>query len=127
LRTVTPLIYTAMQEKWTMPRDSLGDFEQLVLLAILRLGEDAYGLRIREEIADRARRTASLGTVYTALERLERKRLVSSWTGGATAERGGRSKRFFKVEAAGLLVLKESLSATKRMATGVEVLFGGLR
>jgi PadR family transcriptional regulator, regulatory protein PadR len=110
-----------------MPRDSLGDFEQLVLLAILRLRDDAYGLRIREEIEDRARRTASLGTVYTALERLERKKLVSSWTGGATPERGGRSKRFFKVEAAGRMALKQSLSATKRMTAGVEALVGGLR
>jgi len=109
-----------------MPRDSLGDFEQLVLLAILRLRDGAYGLRIREEIEGRARRTASLGTVYTALERLERKKLVSSWTGGATAERGGRSKRFFKVEAAGMLALRESLSATKRMASGVAAL-GGVR
>ena len=110
-----------------MTRNSLGDFEQLVLLAILRLKEDAYGLRIREEIEDRARRTASLGTVYTALERLEGKKLVSSWTGGATSERGGRSKRFFKIEAAGMLALRESLSATKRMAAGVEALVGGLR
>src|SRR5437588_464765 len=110
-----------------MARDSLGDFEQLVLLAILRLQGDACGLRIREEIVDRASRTASLGTVYTALERLERKKLVSSWTGGATAERGGRSKRFFKVEAAGMLALRASLSATKRMATGVEALLGGVR
>jgi DNA-binding PadR family transcriptional regulator len=65
--------------------------------------------------------------VYTALDRLEQKRFVSSWTGGATAERGGRAKRFFKVEAVGLSALKESLSATKRMTSGVEALIGGLR
>jgi len=108
-----------------MPRDSLGDFEQLVLLAILRLSDEAYGLRIQEEIGDRAHRTASLGMVYTALERLEDKRFVSSWSGGATSERGGRSKRFFKVEAAGMQALRKSLAATKRMTAGVETLVGG--
>ena len=108
-----------------MPRDSLGDFEQLVLLAILRLPDEAYGLRIQEEIEDRAHRTASLGMVYTALELLERKKFVSSWSGGATSERGGRSKRFFKVEAAGMQALRRSLAATTKMAAGVEALVGG--
>lgn len=108
-----------------MPRDSLGDFEQLVLLSILRLGADAYGISIRDEIENRARRTASLGAIYTALDRLEQKKLVSSWTGGATAERGGRAKRFYKLEAAGQAALRESLQATKRMAAGVEQLLGG--
>ncbi len=108
-----------------MPRDSLGDFEQLVLLAILRLPDGAYGLRIQEEIEDRAHRTASLGMVYTALERLEQKNLVTSWSGGSTSERGGRSKRFFQVKAAGMQALRKSLAATKKMAEGVEVLSGG--
>lgn len=110
-----------------MSRDSLGDFERLVLLAILRLQNEAYGLRIREEIEDRAQRTASLGMVYTALERLENKKFVSSWTGGATAERGGRSKRFFKVEAAGMAALRQSLSITNQMSAGLEKLIGVLR
>ena len=108
-----------------MPRDSVGDFEQLVLLAILRLADEAYGLRIQEEIGHRAHRVASLGMVYTALERLEQKKFVSSWSGGATSERGGRSKRFFKVEAAGMRALRKSLAATKRMTAGVEGLVGG--
>jgi PadR family transcriptional regulator PadR len=110
-----------------MPRDSLGEFEQLVLLAILRLGDNAYGILIRDEIEKRACRPASLGAIYTALDRLEQKKLVTSWSGGATAERGGRSKRYFQVEAAGQLALKESLSATKRMAAGIERLLGGAR
>jgi DNA-binding PadR family transcriptional regulator len=110
-----------------MARDSLGDFEQLVLLAILRLPDEAYGLRIQEEIDERARRTASLGMVYTALERLEHKKFVSSWSGGATSERGGRSKRFFKVEGAGMRALQKSLAATERMAAGVGALVGGPR
>ncbi len=106
---------------------SLGEFEQLVMLAIMRLRGDAYGISIRDELESRARRTASLGAIYTALDRLERKKLVSSWTGGATAERGGRAKRFYKVEAAGQIALKESLAATKRMIAGVERLVGGAR
>jgi len=110
-----------------MSRDSLGDFEQLVLLAILHLGDEAYGISVRDEIEDRAGRTASLGAIYTALDRLEQKKLVSSWTGGATPERGGRAKRFYKVEAAGQVALKESLAATKRMAAGVEQRLGGAR
>lgn len=110
-----------------MPRGSLGEFEQLLLLAILRLGDDAYGITIREEIDKRARRQASLGAIYTALDRLEQKKLLSSWTGGATPERGGRAKRFYRVEAAGQLALRESLSATMRMTAGLEQLFGGAR
>ena len=106
---------------------ALGDFEQLVLLAILRLRDDAYGITIRDEIENRARRTASLGAIYTALDRLEKRKFVTSWTGGATPERGGRAKRFYKVEAAGQAALKESLAATKRMVTGLEVPLGGLR
>lgn len=110
-----------------MSRDSLGGFEQLLLLAILRLGDDAYGITIRDEIENRARRPASLGAIYTALDRLEQKKLVCSWAGGATAERGGRAKRFYRVEAAGQLALKESLSVTQRMAAGIERLVGGAR
>jgi len=106
---------------------SLGEFEQLVLLAILRLGDDAYGIRIRDEIEDRARRTTSLGAIYTALDRLEQKNLVASWTGDPTPQRGGRAKRFYRLEAAGQSALKASLAATKRMTAGVEQLLGGAR
>ena len=71
---------------------SLGDFEQLVLLALLRLGDDAYGVPIREEIQERAGRVVSLGSVYKTLERLEVKGYVSSFVGEPTNERGGRRK-----------------------------------
>ena len=108
-----------------MPRDSLGDFEQLVLLAILRLRDDAYGIRIRDEIEERGGRTASLGAIYTALDRLERKKFVSSWIGGATAERGGRAKRYFQIEAAGQIALKDSLAASRRMSAGLAQLRRG--
>jgi PadR family transcriptional regulator, regulatory protein PadR len=110
-----------------MSRDSLGDFEQLLLLAILRRGDDAYGITIRDEIDKRAGRSASLGAIYTALDRLEQKKFVSSWTGGATPERGGRAKRFYRVAAAGQAALRESLAATKRMTAGIEQLLGSTR
>jgi len=110
-----------------MSRDSLGDFEQLLLLAILRCRDDAYGITIRDEIENRAGRSASLGAIYTGLDRLEQKKFVSSWTGGATAERGGRAKRFYRVEAAGQAALRESLRATKRMTVGIEQVLGGAR
>ena len=106
---------------------SLGDFEQLVLLAILRLGDDAYGITIRDEIETRADRIPSIGAVYTALDRLEQKKLVTSWTGGATPERGGRAKRFYRIQAAGQSALEESLAATQNMTAGIEHLLGGAR
>ena len=76
-----------------MGRRVLGEFEQAVLLAILRLGSKAYGVPIRHDLNERLSRIVSVGAVYTALERLEAKGFVSSWTGGATAERGGRQAR----------------------------------
>jgi PadR family transcriptional regulator PadR len=106
---------------------ALGDFEQLLLLAILRRREDAYGISIRDEIEDRTGRSASLGAIYTALDRLEEKKFVSSRLGSATAERGGRAKRFYRVEAAGRAAVKESLRATNRMTVGIEPLLGGAR
>ena len=93
----------------------LGEFEQLVLLALLRLGQNAYGMRIRREIEERANRRASLGAVYTTLDRLEAKGFVSSWVGEPTPERGGRAKKFFKIEAPGQAVLRQSVRASVSM------------
>jgi len=98
------------------PRKYLGEFERLVLFAILRLHGNAYGMKIRMEIKDRTNRTASLGAIYTTLERLEAKGLVSSWTGDPSPERGGRAKKFFKVEAAGEQALKQAEEVTASMA-----------
>lgn len=106
-------------------RKYLGEFEQLVLLAILRLRDNAYGLRIRTEIKDRANRTASLGAIYTTLDRLEAKGLVSSWTGDPTPERGGRAKKFFKLEASGQLALQEAQAVSDGMTAGLAPLFEG--
>lgn len=101
--------------------DTLGDLEQVVLLAVLRIGRDAYGVSIQEEIATRARRDLTLGTIYKTLSRLEAKGLVASRLGEPTAARGGRAKRYYSVSAAGRRSLQSSLSALKRMAAGLNV------
>jgi PadR family transcriptional regulator PadR len=98
---------------------SLGDFEQLVMLALLRIGEGAYGMIVRREIEDRTGREVSLGAIYATLDRLESKALVSSVIGAAGGARRGRAKRFFSVEPAGLDALKRSLAALDRMRSGV--------
>jgi PadR family transcriptional regulator PadR len=99
-------------------RDYLGEFEQLVLLAILRLGTNAYGMTIRREIEERAGRPTSIGALYLTLERLEQKNLIQSDLGEATPERGGRAKRFFTVNPSGKEMLDKSLTAVRRMADG---------
>ena len=103
-----------------MGRDSLGDFEQLVLLAVARLGEQAYVVPILEEIAARTGREASHAAVYVALRRLEAKDLVVSRLGESTSERGGRAKRFFRLEPAAIGRLRESRDALLSMWDGVE-------
>jgi PadR family transcriptional regulator, regulatory protein PadR len=97
-------------------RKYLGEFERLILLAILRLHGDAYGMRIRMEIKERSNRLASLGAIYTTLERLEAKGMVSSWVGDPTPERGGRAKKFFKLEAAGQQALRQAEEVTAAMS-----------
>jgi DNA-binding PadR family transcriptional regulator len=91
-----------------MPRVDLGDIEHLVLLAILRLGREAYGIPILEEVCARSGRDVSRATVYVALKRLEQKGLVTSKLGESTPERGGRAKRFFRLRPGGLKALRES-------------------
>jgi DNA-binding PadR family transcriptional regulator len=91
-----------------MARVDLGDIEHLVLLAILRLGRDAYGIPILDEVCARSGREVSRATVYVALKRLEQKGLVTSKLGDSTPERGGRAKRFFKLKPNGLKALRES-------------------
>lgn len=100
-------------------RDNPGNFEQLVMLAVLRLGRNAYGMTVRDEIESNAKRKVTLGAVYTALDRLEQKGFVSSWTGEPTAERGGRAKRFFKIEATGQRALRASLAAAQALSEGL--------
>lgn len=100
-------------------RAYLGEFEQLLLFALLQLEDDAYGSRIRESIERRTGRTVSPGAVYTALDRLESRGLVSSVLGPPTAQRGGKRKRFYRIEPEGAELLRRSQEALARMARGL--------
>ena len=102
----------------------LGEFEQLILLAILRLGDNAYGVTIRAELMERARRAVAPGALYTALERLETKGLLTSRMGDPTPQRGGRAKRYVTVTAAGIEALRRALQAYERLLDGLDVLRG---
>lgn len=103
----------------------LGEFERLVLLAVLQLPQDAYGMRIRLEIKERTSRVVSLGAIYTTLERLEAKGFVTSWIGDSTPERGGRAKKFFRVEGAGQRALREAHAISASMSSGLAPTLGG--
>ena len=98
---------------------ALGDLEQLVLLAILQLGDDAYGVTIAQILRDKAGRDLAMATVYTTLESLEGKGYLDSHLGDPTAARGGKRKRFFRVNAAGERAVRESLSALNALTAGL--------
>ena len=97
----------------------LGEFEQLILLALMRLGDEAYGVAIRDEIEREAGRKVTLGAVYTTLLRLEDKRLVTSRLGDPTPQRGGRRKKYYRPLAAGQRELAASIKALRRMTRGL--------
>lgn len=99
----------------------LGEFEQVVLLAVVRQGESGYGATIRREIEESAGRPVSLGAVYATLARLEEKGLVASRQGESTSRRGGRAKRHFRVLPAGAEALAESRRMLDRMWQGVDL------
>ena len=103
-----------------MPRHNLGELEQLVLLALLRLGSDAYGVAIRREILERTGRSVTPGAIYPTLDRLEGRGLVSSRMGESSGERGGRSRRCFVVTKAGLAEIRRSWNHAFAMAEGLE-------
>jgi len=94
-----------------MGGDHLGRFEHFLLLAVLRLGDDAYGMTIRRELADHTGRDIAVGAIYTALARLERRGLVQSWLGEPTPERGGKAKRYYRVLTAGKKALAKAEAA----------------
>ena len=94
-----------------MARDLLTDFELMILLAILRVGDDAYGVQIAREIEATGGRRVLLGAAYAALDRLERNGLVTSTIGPPTAVRGGRAKRFFRVTARGVRAVRNTQRA----------------
>ena len=98
----------------------LGEFEQLVLMAIVRLGADAYGATIRREIEANTARRLSISGVYTTLERLEQKGCVRSWIGEPTPERGGRRRKHFELLPLGARALKAAYRDFTAMTAGVE-------
>jgi DNA-binding PadR family transcriptional regulator len=102
-----------------MPDAILGEFEQLVLLALARQGADAYGVSICQDITDRTGRDVSLGAVYKTLERMEDKGYIQSRIGEPTAERGGRRKKHYKLLAAGRRALRQSIAALRSMTRGL--------
>jgi DNA-binding PadR family transcriptional regulator len=108
-----------------MSREAVGNFELMVLLAVLRVGEDAYGVPIARELEDKISREVLLGSVYAALERLEAKGLVASSLGDPTPERGGRAKRYFTVTAKGLREVRETQRTLVRLWRGLPELHGG--
>ena len=99
--------------------DYLGAFEQLILLALARLGDEAYGVTIRDTLEERAGRQPSFGAVYSTLRRLEQKGLVRSFLGEPEAVRGGKAKKFVVLTPRGRSALRESHAAIVRMAEGV--------
>jgi DNA-binding PadR family transcriptional regulator len=103
----------------------LGEFEQMVMLAILHVGDGAYGLAIRQELEQRTGREVSHGAAYVTLERLVKKGLVETWMGEPTPQRGGRSKRHFSVTPAGVEALRESHRAMQSLRSGLEEILEG--
>lgn len=99
---------------------TLGEFEILLLMALLRLKEEAYGAEVHREIESRTGRSVVVGAVYTGLARLEQSGLISSMVGEPTAERGGRRKRYYRVEATGLQALRNAIGGLRRMAKGIQ-------
>jgi DNA-binding PadR family transcriptional regulator len=102
-----------------MSHQGLGEFEQFVLLAILHLGGESYGVPIADEIERRTGRSVSRAAVYVTLRRLEEKGLVSSWLGDPTPERGGKARRHVKLEPDGARALREARQTAEQMWRGV--------
>ena len=102
-----------------MAHHGLGEFEQVVLLAIVHLGGESYAVPIVDEIERRTGRSVSRAAVYVTLRRLEDKGLVSSWLGDSTPERGGKARRHVKLEAEGARALREARQMADRMWNGV--------
>jgi PadR family transcriptional regulator, regulatory protein PadR len=96
----------------------LGEFEELVLLTIAALGDDAYGVQIQKSIEERSNRAISIGALHSTITRLEEKGFLKSWLGGASKERGGRSKRYYEITQAG----KRAVAETKNVRDELWVL-----
>lgn len=99
----------------------LGTFEQTVLLVLIRLGDGAYGASIRREIEAQTNRSPAIGAVHATLARLETKGLVRSWMGEPTPERGGKAKRHFKVEPAGIAAIQRADHVLQSLRQGLSI------
>ena len=95
----------------------------MILIALLHLKESAYGVTVRREVEERTGRSVSIGAVYATLERLEKKGYVSSFQGEPTPERGGRAKRYFRIERTGTVALRQSLQTVRNMTKGLRLAF----
>ena len=107
-------------------RFNLGTFDLMILLALMRLGDAAYGVPISREIEETSGRVVALATLYATLTRLEKKGLVSSRLGEPTAERGGRAKRYFRVTAKGLRKVRDEQRVLTSLWNGIPQLKGGV-
>ena len=116
--------FFAILEQMTR-RGYLGEMELMVLLAVVRLGDEAYGVPVSKELLILAKREVSVGSIYAALERLERKGFVSSSVGDPTPERGGRAKRYFRATPNGVRALKTTRAALTKLWSGIPLLKGG--
>lgn len=97
----------------------LGEFQEVVLLSILAVGEEAYGVSIQAHIKEKLQRNVSRGALHAVLVRLEEKKYIESYTGGATAERGGRRKRYYRVTNAGLEAVRETRDMRNRLWSAI--------
>jgi PadR family transcriptional regulator PadR len=119
-KVLTPVRYLFYHIEQMAHGELLGPLEHIVLLALVRLEANAYGMTVRREIEKRTGRNISIGAVYATLERLESKGYASSFTGEPTAERGGRAKRLFRIEADGERALRVSQKAIQNMMHGLK-------
>lgn len=108
-----------------MRRGYLSELELMILLALVRLGDEAYGVPIAQEIARHTGREVALGSVYAALERMEERRMVTSRLGDATSVRGGRAKRFFQVTRSGMRAMRETQRALVSLWSGLPAIAEG--
>jgi DNA-binding PadR family transcriptional regulator len=102
-----------------MNNRNLGSLESILMLAVMRLGDDAYGVAIRHELLTHAEKDVAIGAIYTAFERLERKGFVASWLGNPTAIRGGRAKRYYRLTPRGSKILNETQRAIQGLLVGL--------
>jgi len=103
-----------------MSQDYLGEFEQMVLLSVMRLGDQAYGLAVKDELESVAGRSPSSGALYTTLDRMEKKGLLESYAGESSSERGGRPRRYLHLTPAGRAMLAQSRSTLLALWKGLE-------